>query len=77
MKFTSGFLALMLTASAASAFVTKPTFSRATILSVTKDEDLELTRKVISDFMDSETGGVVPDEKPPKKEKETVAAAEE
>lgn len=71
-------------AMSASAFTTKPTFSPSShVLSAkaasSKEEDMELTRKVIQSFQD---GGVMEDpapvmEKEPKSAPEAVAVATE
>lgn len=67
--------ALTLTTAAAFQQV-KPAFRPATSLSITKEEDLELTRKVINDFAKIKSGGA-PEPEPKKEEKKEVVAADE
>ena len=76
MKFVSVF-ALALTSAAAFQQV-QPAFRPATSLFITKEEDLELTRKVINDFAKGKMGGA-PEPEPEVKEevKEPVAAKED
>ena len=77
MKVASVF-ALFLTTATAFQQV-KPAFRSAstTALSITKEEDLELTRKVIQDFEAGMTGTAIKEEEPEPEKKEKAAAAEE
>ena len=75
MKFVSVFA---LTMTAAAAFQQVQPASRTSALFITKEEDLELTRKVISDFEKGASGDKEEEAAPePKKEKKVAAAKEE
>eukprot|EP00522_Entomoneis_paludosa_P016255 CAMPEP_0172442244 /NCGR_PEP_ID=MMETSP1065-20121228/2712_1 /TAXON_ID=265537 /ORGANISM="Amphiprora paludosa, Strain CCMP125" /LENGTH=73 /DNA_ID=CAMNT_0013192037 /DNA_START=74 /DNA_END=295 /DNA_ORIENTATION=- len=70
------FSVLALTLASASAFVpASPAFARTSAMQVSKEEDLELTRKVIHDFQAMQDGEA-PVEAEEKKEP-VAAAAEE
>ena len=76
------FLALLL--ASASAFQVAQPFGRpaTTALSISKEEDMELTRKVIAEFTQKQDGGApapapAPEEKKEKKEKAAAASSEE
>ena len=66
--------------STASAFVVVPNSARVPSMSLqagSKEEDLELTRKVIQDFEAKQSGEAAPVEEAPKAEEPVAAAAEE
>ena len=71
MKVVSVFALTLATATAFQQV--QPAFRPATSLFITKEEDLEMTRKVIQDFEKSQSG----EEPEPKEEKKEVVAAEE
>lgn len=76
MKLATVF-ALFLTSAAAFQQV-NPAFRPATSLSITKEEDLELTRKVINDFAKGQTGAAPePEPEPAKEEKKEAVASKE
>lgn len=77
MKVVSVFALTLATASAFQQV--QPAFrSTTTSLRITKEEDLELTRKVIQDFEKAQSGEApAPEPEAAKKEKEPVAAKEE
>ena len=76
MKVATAF-ALFLTSAAAFQQV-KPAFRSATALSITKEEDLELTRKVINDFAKGQSGvAPEPEAEPAKEEKKEAVASKE
>jgi hypothetical protein len=61
----------------AAAFVPAQPRAFVTSLGVTKEEDLALTRQVISKFMDGDDAAAEPAAEPAKEAKPVAAAAEE
>ena len=76
MKFVSVFALTLATATAFQQV--QPALRPATsALFITKEEDLEMTRKVIQDFEKSQSGEAPAPAEPKEEKKEVVAAEEE
>lgn len=81
MKFFLAIFAAAAFVATTTAFCPQPTVAfrhqSSSSLSITKEEDLELTRKVIQDFQAEQSGEPRPAPAPKKEEKKVAAVAEE